>query len=442
MMIDNRNIFNFNVAPIQNNNSIATINIESQYVDPLYLEAINSQKNYTHTYGFSKGGTPLSYIQDNFKAPIFDHLKEVLFMYCASNFLYKSIIDNKILIPGEPILLNIDINDDKEALFKFGFTNITIDQDNRWKKLVIKAPDRKNYKDLDKQADLFIKTEVKSAESYNNEISIGDMVCFDIQLCGSNQNPILPNYKNQLWLRISDEETDHDIQEIFLGKKLGDKFCVYSNYLQKYFSNNLSIKYLFDITIVDILPDNHFSFDNFQHHFQLKTNKDIHQKLIEVFSFRNDISLRRETAEAVLKSILKQYFISIPPYLLEEQKNYLLKTIYNNPDYNVYKAQNGFNEKIKALAEKQLKVAIIIDAISYQENIQVTHKDIVSYLNLFKRSRSKEFVYFDLPILKSEGQEMPISTEFIKRYCLREKTLNFVINTISKRKEGKFEKSR
>lgn len=433
-MINEKVFFNFNLNSSQTNRNIVTIQIPSVHVDCLYTEAVKAQKSCVHTYGFIKGDTPLSYIEDNFRAPILDHLKELLFVHCASNFLYKSILEKKILIPGEPILVDIDVNNNQDALFKFGFTPINIDQDNRWEKQLIKIPERKNYKDLDKQAELFIKTEQKLAENKSDAISIGDIVCFEINLCNADSKPLISEYKDQLWIKINDEETDHDVQELFLGKKLNESFQTYNNYLQKYFSNSLNIKYFFTIKIIDIVPANHFSFEQFQHHFQIKSNKEMHLKLIEVFSYRNDISLRRETVETVLKAILKQYFVNIPNYLLDQQRNYLLKTIYNNPDYNVYKSQPDFNEKIKSLAEKQLKAAIVIDSIAYQENIQVSHQDIAGYLNLLKRPRTKEFIYFDLPILKSEGQEMPISTEFIKRFCLREKTLNYIISTVSKKK--------
>ena len=193
------------------------------------------------------------------------------------------------------------------------------------------------------------------------------------------------------------------------------------------------MNYTFRVDIKDYLPHAYFSFDLFNHHFNIKTEKEMHLKLIEVFSTRNDISQRRETIEAVLKLLCKQYYFLLPAHLLDRQKLMVLTAVQNNPDYHVYKAQADFKEKIKQLAEKQLKETIIIDAIAYQEGIKVSDDDVRAYLNFLKRPRMKEFIYFIFPPYKMLGQDVPLSAELVKRYCLREKTLNHVINHLTKK---------
>ena len=92
----------------------------------------------------------------------------------------------------------------------------------------------------------------------------------------------------------------------------------------------------------------------------------------------------------------------------------VLTAVQTNPDYHVYKAQTDFKEKIKQLAEKQFKETIIIDAIAYQEGINVSDEDVRAYLNFMKRPRMKEFVYFVLPPYKILGQDVPLSAEIVK----------------------------
>jgi FKBP-type peptidyl-prolyl cis-trans isomerase (trigger factor) len=86
------------------------------------------------------------------------------------------------------------------------------------------------------------------------------------------------------------------------------------------------------------------------------------------------------------------------------------------------------------LAEKQLKELAIIDTLAYKENISVTKDDIFGYINLMKRPRTREFIYFTLPTTKTYGQELPLSHETIRQQCLREKTLNYVIQRLIKQK--------
>ena len=168
----------------------------------------------------------------------------------------------------------------------------------------------------------------------------------------------------------------------FWVKKRATFFITTSVYLQEYMCLASDMNYTFRVDIQDCLPHAYFSYDLLKHHFKLTTEKDLHLKLIEVFSMRNDISQRRETIEAVLKLLCKQYFFLLPQHLLERQRLMVLHAVQSNPDYHVYKAQADFKEKIRQLAEKQLKETIIIDAIAYQEAIEVSDEDVRAYLEL------------------------------------------------------------
>ena len=71
--------------------------------------------------------------------------------------------------------------------------------------------------------------------------------------------------------------------------------------LQDYFTDSMNTYYNFAVTVEDIVPNAYFCLDQFKQHFRLKSNKEMYQKLIEVFSYRNDLSQRRTTVEESLK---------------------------------------------------------------------------------------------------------------------------------------------
>jgi len=111
-----------------------------------------------------------------------------------------------------------------------------------------------------------------------------------------------------------------------------------------------------------------------------------------------------------------------------------LDLIQENPDYQVYKMQEDFMEKIKMLAVKQIKESIFALQLALHEELTVTHEDIKTYLNLTKRQRTREFIHFQLPSTKSQGQEFPLSQSVIVQYCLREKALNYAIYYLTKQR--------
>jgi len=419
--------------PQQNKLNNAVVTVPAFLVNSIYQQVLLDQKKVASPHGFQKGSTPLGYIEKNFKFNIIEHLKDFLFRYCVVSFLVKELRNNKIILAGEPRLININLELNKSAEFYFEFTPIEPINIEDWQYIIFRAPKRKNYKDLDKQAISFLKEEQsKKKEENSDKLDIGDWICFDISLVDDNHNLIVEDIKENLWLKIGDDEPSIPFQEIFINKKIGDKFYTNSQSIQIYFDTQINSNYTFLIEIQEIINKSFFSIDYLKEHFKLKANKNIHQKLIEVFSFRNDLSLRKVIVEELFDLLFTKFHFSAPVPAVLRQQNEILDVLQQNPDYPVYKMQKDFNERVQMLAQKQVKETILIDTICYHEDIQATHDDIKYYLNLANRARTKEFIYFQHPIIKANEQEYPLPSELLRQSCLREKTLNYVINTLSR----------
>ncbi len=425
--------FGFSVVEEKPQRQRATVVIGKEYVHALYHEALLSRKKQEKTYGFEKGSTPMQYIEQNFRAHIIEHLKELLFTHCVVHQLYDSLSTKKIVIVGDPDLIDIRLEPEGNAEFVFQLATANFDNEERWKKVHLKPLNRKNYKDLDRQVEHFMHEELtfQKKSPYNDTIGIDDWVNFEVSILDCEKNALIPGFKSDLWVCLQAGEDDKNLHELLLDKKVGDRFFSDAVFLQEYVSTASDIEYGFLVEIKQKLHGSFFSLDLFKHQFDLQDDIEIPAKLVEVFSTRNDITLRKETIEAVFKLLNKQYFFSLPPHLLQQQQEMVLHTVQNTPDYLVYKALDDFKEKIKSLAEKQLKEAIITDSIGYQMGITVDSQDICAYLNLLKRPRVANFIYFKVPQPKVEGHEIPLSSALLKRYCFREKTLNHLIREVT-----------
>lgn len=411
----------------------ATVIVPASLVNVLYQQVLKSQQATVQAQGFRKGTVPLEYIAQNFKSSLIEHLKEFLFNYFVIGFLYNEIRAKKFLMAGEPRLTSIDIEPEHDARFIFEVNILATIPLQEWKYLPFKAPKRKKYKDLDRQVDSFVKEELLSLDNHRSvEAQMGDWVNFDITLVNDNQEPLITNHHENLWLKLGDEEADKVLCDLFAGKKIGDVFHTNCPELQGYFSHQIDTKYTFTITIHDILHNSFFCLDQFKRFFKLKTNKEVYQKLIEVFSYRNDLSQRRSMAEESLKLLISKHRFEIPNYLILRQQKKVLDAVYSNPDYHVYRMQKDFTKRVQQLAEKQTREMLLLDQLAYNENIDVTNQDVKHYLNLIKRPRTKEFIYFDPPITKLKGQEILFNAQELKQACLREKTLNHMIYHLTK----------
>lgn len=410
-----------------------SIVVPASLVDALYKQAVISQKG-TPAFGFHKRETPYAYIEQNYQSNLFEHIQEFLLKYLVIGFLEQEIYKKKILMAGRPRLISIDSQPGKDAVFNFELSLFPSLAFHEWKYLPFKAPKRKNYKDLDRQVETFLHEELTAKENYvDSSIKIGDWVNYSVSLLNNDSNPVFNGHAANLWVKIGDEEPDKPIQEVFINKKNGQQFVSSNRVLQDYFTESLNTNYSFGITINDVVPYAYFCLDQFKHYFRIKSNKEMYQKLIEVFSYRNDLSQRRTTVEESLKLLFSKHRFEVPNHLILRQQKTVLDAIQFNPDYHVYRVQKDFKDAVRDLAEKQMREEIFLDQMAYEEDIALSPMDVKCYLNLTKRPRTKEFLHRDPPMTKIRGQEVPILAEELNRVCLREKTINHIIYHLTKK---------
>lgn len=413
----------------------ATITVSKMLVNSFFTETVFTLKNTINAHGFQRGEVPVDYIAKHYRVNIIEHLKEFFLKFGIVNFLFQEIRNQKLLVAGDPRLEDIFLEYDQDARFVFELSVFPAISLNEWKYFPFKSPSRKNYKDLDRQVESFIQEEQKNLESYDaaSGIGIGDWVHFSVAVV-DNKNQLLDDrFVQSFWLKLGNEEVESHFRSLFVGKKKGDELIVTNRGLQDYFSDQLRTCYNFKVVILDVVPFSYFCFDQFKDHFRVKTNKDMNKKLIEVFSYRNDISQRLAMVEEAFKLLLSRHRFFAPNHLVLRQQKIILSAIQRNPDYNVYRRQKDFNFWIQQLAEKQVKETLFIDQLIYRENIIVNNEDIVNYLNLDKRPRMREFIYFNLPDTKYYGQEVPLATHELSRVCAREKAINYVIHYLTKK---------
>jgi len=411
----------------------AVITVPANIINKIYAHSLQLQQESPDTAGFSQHKAPIQFLDQYYKEHILSHLKEFLFKYSVTSFLYKQLREQQVATIGDPRLEDIHLSPEEGAQYSFRFTPTKHVVVRDWRYLPFNAPARKKYKDIDKQATNFITEERNNKKQLEREEIIpGDWILFEITLLNRQQKPLIKNFYETLWLRISNEETSEPFRNLFIGKKIGDRFTSDHICLKEYFGSQLDGNYLFEIFIKKILPYTYFCLDSFKAQFRLKSERKAHQKIVEVYSFRHDLSLRRTLVEEAFTLLKRTYPIDIPQSSVIRQEKILLEDLQANPDYTVYKLQPDFNQKVHLLAEKQIRENLLVDYFALQENIHIEDIDVYNYLNLTKRARTKEFIYFLHPAISANEDELPISHESLKHLCVKEKTINHILYHLTK----------
>jgi hypothetical protein len=127
----------------------------------------------------------------------------------------------KLLVAGDPRLVDIFLEHDKDARFVFELSVFSAISLNEWKYFPFKAPNRKNYKDLDRQVEAFVLEEQKNSEKYSadNGISISDWVNFNVTIVDKAHAFLDERFVQNFWLKLGNEEVEGHLQSLFLGKK-------------------------------------------------------------------------------------------------------------------------------------------------------------------------------------------------------------------------------
>lgn len=411
-----------------------TIEISEKFISDFFTFAAIAQQQKTTSPGFKEKETPIEYIKEHYKKNILNHIQEITLKYFVLDYLLEMIHKNKIMIVGEPDLKTISMDLQQNAIYTFTAQAPEELFIQSWKNLPFKATQRKKYRDIDNQVQYFLNTEEENFKNNKHitTIQLGDWIHFDAWLIDKKDHPLFATRKVSLWLKIGQEEPDTVFQTLFLNKSIGDTFVTDNPSLQHYFCELFDTSYLYKIEIKDILPHSYFIVDNLKHHFKLKTKKDLHNKLIEIFSFNSDISQRRMIAHNALDVIIRKNNILIGPESIKKHQFFLIKDLQQTPDYIVYKLDTNFEEKTYELARKQLLEKIAADHVAYQENLPIQHIDIRAMLGLLQRTRTKEFIYFPFIKTKHEGQEFPVSQNNLHRFCLREKAVNHIIHHLTR----------
>lgn len=395
------------------------------------LAAYNLSKRKIAGFG---SNTPISYIKTNFAHDISNHLKELILKYFSLSHLYNEIRKNKIVLLDEPRLVDTFLEDNKDAIYTFEFNTTQTPITKEWKFVHFKRTERKHYKDIDKQAAEIIKQEKNNEKNYKNKniVQKGDWINFDLIISDENGNNLIEKYKENFWLKIGEDETTAEIQDLFLNKKLGDEFVLDHQFIQDFFNSNTQIAHKYIVKIVDIIPVSYICFESFKKHFKLKTGKALHEKLVEVFSFNNDLNLRKTLTTEAFQQLFKLYPVETPESCTLRRQQYIWETLQEDPDYAVYRIEPEFKAYLKELAHNQIRENAIAELIAHYDSIEVDNEDVKNYLALTQRPRLSQFLHFLHPTITNSPEDCPIHSDELKQTALREKALNHIIFHLTK----------
>lgn len=424
-------IFSLSIDPVSSHLCKATVSVNPKVVKAVYDQTITlfAPKG---IYGITRDVTTNEYIEEQAKGEITKKVCQYFFKHFVMSFLINEIITKKINTSNSPRLTKVNSSLENMS-FVFDLALVEPLEIKEWRNFSFSAPKRKRYKDLDKQVENFIAEEAQHTKSIDKDrIEKNDWVYFEAIILDNNKQPLNNQLTNAMWINITNEDVIDSFKSIFLSRALNESFVTNALELDDAVNDYDDQRYNFLIKINSIYKGKRLSIDQLRSTFKLKNKQDIHNKLMEIFSYRHDQSQRKAIIEELFHLLLSKHRFEVPKHVVLRRQEDILNNLRCQPDFQVYKAQKGFGEYLEQLAEKQLKEEILVDQIAYKEDLNVDMHDMQNYIHLFNNKRLHEFIYFKPYMQKIETAGTLIDAGVFSQTVLREKALNHIIHEITR----------
>jgi len=381
--------------------------------------------------GFSTKAVPLDHIEQAYSSQIRGKVKQYFLQHLIIDFIFAETFGQKLIVANYPRLTSVELQASNAITYHFDLSVADPIELKEWKHFAFKSPKRKKYKDLDKQVIGFVENRTSSKKIHPTLVEENDWVLIDALMVDDKGTVLSDQLQSSFWIKIGHQDVTPPLISQLLGKQLGNQFYTTDLEMNDGEDGYDRRSYRFLVTVRSLIKGTHFSMEIFKNTFKLKNKPDIHNKLMEVFSYRNDISQRKAIIDEVFHLLLSKHRFEVPKHQVLRREEYILHNLMSQPDYHVYKAQKDFDECIQQLAEKQLKEEIIIDHITHHENLRVDVRDMQQYLHLLSNKRLKEFIYFRPLTERLDDAQAMINLSPLAQAVIREKTLNHIIYTLT-----------
>jgi trigger factor len=373
-------------------NGVITITLTPEdYQENVDKQLRNYRKN-ASLPGFRKGKVPMGMIKKMVGTQVLvEEINKVL-----SEALNKYIIENKLDVLGQPLPKEndkpIDWDNDKEFTFNYDVAfapefSVDVNSKTKFDKYVVKIDEKLIDKFVEDAARRYGKLE--DAEKAAEE----DMLFGKFEEIDENGNPVEGGITNESYLVIS-EVTDKKLQKKLIGAKKGDEIII--DDITTISKNHNDAAGALGIThdqLHDIKNKFKFTVENVKHLVPHELNQELFDKIYgegqvkSVEEFRNRV--KEELEKGLQADIDKKLYADIQNKLLEKLNlplpdEFLKRWIVATNEKPITK--EDLEREYPAYA-KNLKWQLIENKIIRDNDIKVTHEEVVDFVKQILKQR-------------------------------------------------------
>jgi len=379
--------------------------------------------------GFRKGKVPMDVIKKEYKA----NVREQVLQYELPEFFREAIRDQKISPVAQPRIT--ELNFEEGAPLKFNarvevkpqfeiknYKGLKIDKADQ---PVTAAEVDKTLEDLRERGAQFVPPADEARAAQKSDLVVLD---FDGQIDGK---PFPGGKASRYSVVLGSGNMLKDFEDALMGVKKGDTKTFPVKFPDDYFGKDVAGKTAdFTVTIHEVkekkLPamDDEFA----REVSGLATVAELRAKIEEDLKAHRGAEQRAKRAEQIGEKLIADHPFDVPQSLVDQEHQRLVQQgaeRMQRQGLDVNKLPEGqqkeFVEKLRPVAERNVRMALIVEKISEKENIQSDAKDFDAYVEKVAKS-----VHQAPDVVRRYIQQQD-SQESIQDFIRYEKTMDFLI---------------
>jgi trigger factor len=331
--------------------------------------------------GFRRGRAPISVVKTRFRKEIRDEVMRNM----LPNLLQSAVVDNKLMVVGEPDIDEITLNDGQPLVFKASvevLPNFELKDYNALqvtKKVRIVTDEM-----IEKQLEKLREQQANLTPVEDREAKDGDFVTVDVK--GKLLNEEAEDINSEgVQMQVNSPDLAPEFNENLRGMKIGDEKTFKVTYAQDDNNHDLAgkeVEYTIKLHSIKVKEIPALDDDFAQGLGDYENLEDLRKKTKESFEKAANEEAEERLKEVVLEKLLSEYDFEVPEFLVKGQTRERVENLITNL------AKRGVDPRTtnldwgqlfegqRKVATKDVRCALLLEKIAEKENVELSETEL------------------------------------------------------------------
>lgn len=329
--------------------------------------------------GFRAGKAPRDLLEKHYGERV---TKEVVEDLISGS--YRQAVEEEGLMPlGYPHISDVNLNDKNVLSFKAEFNTRPKIEIKEYKGLALKKKKAQiSDEDVDRSINSLRESTAKFKECTGRGVQIGDYIVCDSHIFVDDK-PIAQKREN-IWMPIEEVSYVPGVSKALVGANLNEEKEIETTLPEDFpIKEHAGKKSVFKIKVKEIkekvLPQIDDEFAKDLGYNNLSELKDSIRKVLESQMERQ---IKQDLERQIIEKLLENSNFNVPSSLVDEQLKYIVEEEKGRLKKQGLKEEDlkakdkDLADKLKPVAERQVKTMFILDEIAHEEKITVSKEEL------------------------------------------------------------------